>query len=801
MKRFSLTTGGLPLAFILLSALSTGAAAPDGGRFFQRHCVDCHQGSDAEAGLDLTALSSELDRQGGLERWVRVLDRVRLGDMPPKDAAAVPKAERDHFVEQTGRWLREHQLQQWREVGRVRGRRLTNLQLERTLHDLLGIDIPLAALMPEEPAAAGFNTTADRQTMSRFHLQEHLKVVDAALDEGFRRALYGDKPLRRVLPAARVARPNNRRRNRMPELREGLAVTWSARVAFYGQIRTTKAWREGWYRYTVRARALNCPPAGGVWCSVRSGLCVSSAPLLSWVGAFRATPEMQEWTFEAWMPKGHMLEIRPSDATLRKARFRGGQVGAGEGDSQNVPGLGIESVTIERIHQGADDAEIRRLLLDDLRVEIAQRAGFGPKAWPQAKLVSTQRGRDLTRLLMRFARRAFRRPVQWDEVAPYVQHARKSLEKNKSLLSALRVGYRSLLCSPRFLYLNEKPGDLDDYALASRLSYFLWNTMPDDELLKLAERKQLTQPAVLRKQVARMLRHSKGRKFAADFAAQWLDLSQIDFTTPDRRLYPDFDPIVQHSMVEETERYLQDLLDRNASVRLLIESNHTFLNERLARYYKISGVTGDRLERTQLKPEDRRGGVLTQGAILKVTANGTNTSPVLRGVWVSERLLGEEVPPPPAGVAAIEPDIRGAKSIREMLAKHKADASCAACHRTIDPPGFALENFDAAGRWRWRYVQRKGRRVLRGAKVDASGELTATEKFGGLRGFQKLVAQRPAKLASNVAKQLIAYGTGAPVTFADRPDVEAIVQRAKPSKFGLQTLVQEVVCSRAFRIK
>ena len=184
-----------------------------------------------------------------------------------------------------------------------------------------------------------------------------------------------------------------------------------------------------------------------------------------------------------------------------------------------------------------------------------------------------------------------------------------------------------------------------------------------------------------------------------------------------------------------------------------------------------------------------------------MTANGTNTSPVLRGVWISERLLGEKVPPPPAGIPAIEPDVRGAKSIRQVLAKHKADPSCASCHRTIDPPGLALENFDAAGRWRWRYFQRRGRRVVRGPKVDASGQFANGGKFKGLRGFQNQVARKKPKLAANVADQLIAYGTGAPVSFADRNDVHTIVQKAKESSYGFRTIIEEVVSSRVFQIK
>lgn len=271
------------------------------------------------------------------------------------------------------------------------------------------------------------------------------------------------------------------------------------------------------------------------------------------------------------------------------------------------------------------------------------------------------------------------------------------MTRAKAVHRTFRAGYRALLCSPRFLYFYEQPGPLNGYAIASRLSYLLWNRMPDDELLRLAGESKLREQDVIRGEVDRMLKDPRGRRFVEDFAAQWLDLSQIDFTEPDRKLYPGFDLVVQQSMLDETHAFVEKMLRDDLSVGNLLDSDFTFLNSRLARFYGIDGVAGDKLRPVKLEPDDHRGGLLTQGAILKITANGTTTSPVIRGVWVSERLLGVDIPPPPQNVPAIEPGIRGAKSIREMLAKHKSDASCASCHVKIDPPGFALENYDPGG--------------------------------------------------------------------------------------------------------
>lgn len=763
--------------------------------FIERHCVACHEGDAAEGGLDLTLLNGELTDPGTFSRWVRIYDRVHDGEMPPRDAAEVKSSELNKFLTASRQWMKTHQEQSWGKLGRVQGRRLTNLQLERTLHDLLGIDIPLESLMPEEQRSAGFTTVADSQPMSHFQLQQHLRIVDLSLDEAFERAILPRGLFEKTFDAAGLARTNPQRRTREPELIDGYAVTWSSRLIFYGRLPATTARKDGWYRFTLRAKALKAPKDYGVWCTIRTGKCVSSAPLLTWVGAFEATDDVQEWTFETWLPAGEMLEIRPGDDTLKMGSFAGGQVGTGEGGPQEVPGVAIESLVMEEIHHGPDDQGIRQILFDDLPVKAAG------KNWRDAVLVSNVPHADVERLLHRFAHVAFRRPVDHADVQPYVELAQAELKKGKGLLAAVRTGYRALLCSPRFLYFTENPGALDGHALASRLSYFLWNTLPDEELRELAASDELISSKVLRSQIRRMMADPKADSFVSDFAGQWLDLNLIDFTTPDRRLYPKFDVIVQQSMLLETEKYLQEMLDQNLSVALLIDSDHTFLNERLARYYGIDNVRGDKMQKVQLRPQDHRGGVLTHGSILKVTANGTTTSPVLRGVWVSERLLGTEIPPPPTNVPAIEPDIRGAKTIREMLAKHKSSTACASCHVKIDPPGFALENYDPAGQWRDTYPMFEGRRRVQGAPIDASFELPDGKPFRDINEFQQLISARKRQLAKNVVEKLVTYGTGMPTTFADRDDIEGIVTNTENANFGFRSMIEEVAMSDIFRTK
>jgi hypothetical protein len=783
----------LSVAGMLWAWMAPAAEPPAAvGEYLRAHCYDCHEGAGAEAGLDLSSLTADLADPAAELRWVRIWDRVHDGEMPPADAETPDPQVTQAFLHAAGEWIRGSQAARHAEVGRVQARRLTRREIERSLHDLLGIDIPLANQLPEEVRSSGFTTVAGGQAMSHFQMERHLGVVDTALEEAFRRALSPEDRYRKDFSAREVVRQDPRRRTREPEMLDGQAVVWSSGLIYYGRIPATTAPEDGWYRFTVTVSGLKPPKSGGVWSTVNSGLCVSSAPLLSHITAFEATAEPKTIEFEAWLPRRHMLEIRPGDTTLKKARFAGGQVGAGEGGPQDVPGIAIDGITMERVHRGADDAATRRLLFGDLPVEPDARGR-------NFQVASSTPHEDAARLIESFARRAFRRPVAKDQTAPYVAMAHAELDAGDDLPTALRTGYRALLCSPRFLYLAEAPGKLDDHAIAARLSFFLTGSTPDARLSELADAGRLHDPATLRAQADRLLAGEGGRRFVEDFAAEWLDLDQINFTEPDRKLYPQFDAIVQNSMLDETHTFLAAMLDENLSVGRLFDADFTFLNSRLARFYGIDGVEGDELRRTPLSPRDHRGGVVTQGAVLKVTANGSNTSPVVRGVWVSERLLGTPIPPPPDNVPAIEPDIRGATSIRDQLAKHREQQSCAVCHRKIDPPGFALENFDPAGQWRERYPA--GDRRDAGPRIDASYILPDGREFQQGDEFRALVAAEPRKLAGNLAEKLLIYGTGAPLSFADREAAEQIADAAAGEEYGFRSLLYAVIASPVFLSK
>jgi hypothetical protein len=476
-------------------------------------------------------------------------------------------------------------------------------------------------------------------------------------------------------------------------------------------------------------------------------------------------------------------------------------------DAYDGPGLAVQWIEVEGPLHDTWPPESHRRLWGDLPQAPAPAYGFRNRV----EVVSQQPEKDAEQILRRFARRAFRRAVSDPDIEPYLELVKAKLSDGHSFEQAVRVGLLGMMVSPDFLFLRERPGKLDDFALASRLSYFLWSTMPDDELLTLAEHGNLSRPEVLRGQVERMLRDPRAASLSENFVDQWLGLRDIDFTRPSHILYPEFDDLLKVSMVQEAHRFFDEVLRNDLSVRHFVASDFTMLNGRLAEHYGIEGVHGWEFRRVDLPPDSHRGGVMTMAAVLKVTANGTTTSPVFRGAWVLDRILGTPPSPPPEGVAGLEPDIRGATTIREQLARHRADASCASCHARIDPPGFALESFDCIGGYREHYrttgrgqvVVVGGRRMpyLQGPPVDAADTFHG-KPFANVDEFKQLLLaeyERPIVLA--LTTRLMTYATGAAPTPADRSALEAILERVRPKDYGLRSLIHEVVQSELFQSK
>jgi len=533
------------------------------------------------------------------------------------------------------------------------------------------------------------------------------------------------------------------------------------------------------------------------------------------LGSFDVAPDPTVCDMEVWLLAGEM--IRPDAARFFRSRPPNHQNPLAT--DKGMPGLAFQWMEVQGPLIEQWPPASHQLLFGDLAMtnctevarESTSRRGF--RAAPGIEVVSESPEQDATRLLRKFMAQVYRRPVRAADVDRFRAVVRSALKSGHSFTDAMITGYTGVLSSPGFLYLSQSPGRLDDRALAERLAYFLWNSGPDAELAHLAAKGKLHPPEVLHEQTERLLNDPKARRFVDAFLDYWLDLRLIAGTSPDEQLYPDYqlDDLLAESMIEESQCFFNELLKQDLSVTHLIDSDFATLNERLATHYGIPNVKGVAIRRVPLPASGVRGGFLTQASTLKVTANGTATSPIKRGVWIMTRLLGKPPAPPPASVPSVDPDIRGATTIREQLAKHRTEETCNACHRNIDPAGFALESFDVMGGWRERYrsvgsgdpvkgIGHNGNyfHFSLGAPVDPSGELPAGEKFNDVRQLKQCLAKDQEQLARNLVQQLTIYATGAPIRYADRPVIAKMLADSRPKGYGVRTLIHELVQSEIF---
>ncbi|MEM9480054.1 MAG: DUF1592 domain-containing protein [Verrucomicrobiota bacterium] len=779
----------LLLLGVLLTSATGGFSAPPESLdiFLDRHCLDCHDADVSEAGLNLADLEFDLNDSAKFDIWQRVFERVRDDEMPPANKKRPKAEELSEMLPALEEPLLAADRIDVEEKGRVHSRRLTRQEYEHTLHDLLGIDLPLTELLPEDPAAHGFETVADVQQLSHYQLARYLDVADLALTEAFDRALNGDNTYDTEYTPSQLSRGSGRRNYRGPETRGGESISWPLfYVQFYGRMRSIRVPQDGWYRITLRdVRAVNPATGGTVWGTLQSGAGLSADPMLYDVGVVEATETPRDLHYDAWIRQRHTLLLTPNDRTLRMPRTQSGRPDTAtyerRYEEQGYSGIAHRGIRIERIHPNGDSAVVRKNLFGDMALEATRensRAALNP-------------------LIERFAVRAFRRPVTEEQLAPYQKIAQAALAEGESFEEALRGAYIAILCSPRFLTFIENTGPLDNYALASRLSYALWVSQPDRELTQVVSEGLLRDPKTLDEQINRMLSDPKFERFINSFSDQWLKLNEIGFTNPDPRRFRTFDPVVQDSMLEETRAFLREMIQSDLGAADLVDSDFAFWNDRLARHYGVDAklTPGKGLQKVSLPEKNVRGGLLTQGAILKVTADGSSTSPIIRGVFVNERILGKHLAPPPPGIPAIEPDIRGAVSFRDQLEKHSSDRTCYSCHKTIDPPGLALENFNPVGQWRARYGGG------RGAAIDPASATPEGDPFADIRAWKEIYAQRDDRLARAFTKQFLTYATGASIRFSDHAAIDEILAASEASGYGLQTLMKASLASPIFQQK
>lgn len=767
--------------------------------FLVRHCLECHGGEKPKGDFRLDRLAPDFADAANRARWLAVRKRVQVGEMPPKARPRPPA----HAVRALSDWIDSRLAAEQaarRAEGRVVLRRLNRVEYENTVRDLLGVPVDLKGLLPPDSSADGFDNVGAALHVSSFLMEKYLEAADSALNKAIANGPQPPRVQKRYsLKDERHVKHTTERvfRHRDDGLVCFSSSPWQAVTLgqFYPPDR-------GQYRFRICVSGVQ--NAGKpVTFRVDAGLMLMTGKthLVGYFDAPADKPTVVEFVDH--------LEARNTIRLLPYGLAAAQHVNKIGADNYEGPGLAVHWVEVEGpLHETWPPASHRQIF-GDLSHTPAPIYNFRNRVEVASKAPET----DAERILRGFVRRAFRRAMSEADLKPFLALVKARLAQQHSFEQAVRVGLMAVMVAPEFLFLCEKPGRLDDFALASRLSYFLWSTMPDEELLTLAEQGKLGQPDTLRQQVERMLTHPKAAAFTENFVGQWLGLRDIDFTEPSHILYPEFDHMLKVSMVRETELFFAEVLKEDLSLTNFVASEFSMLNGRLARHYGISGVDGWAFRKVPLPPDSHRGGFLTMASVLKVTANGTTTSPVLRGAWVLERILGTPPPRPPADVPAVEPDTRGATTIRAQLAKHRQDASCASCHARIDPPGFALESFDVIGGWRDHYrasgwirggeVVVNGRKMpyYRGPRVDPADALPDGRRFQNIDEFKKLLLTDKDQLARALTEKLLTYATGAAPEPADKPEIEAIVRKIGEQNYGLRTLVQEIVQSRLFRHK
>jgi hypothetical protein len=803
------------LAMVGALLVARGAMGQDDSKFKSdlrsfttKHCIACHGLDEQRAGLRLDSLATSFGSEAELRTWQKVFDRLSKGEMPPIDQPRPPASDLKNITTGLGQRLRDASLARQRAQGRVILRRLNRTEYENTLSDLVANWVPVKDLLPEDNVVAGFDNVSSGLEISPTHL---LRYQDAA-----------EKALASVIPKTPPMPVKDRRTGRQITEKvalfkdlmdkvvrlDGDTLILYCRQWNHIPCCTTQVSQAGLYRVKASLYAVgDAPERLPVKISVRDLYGTDELKVVRDVAVGK--PVVIEEEFEL-KPK---QVVTLSGWSLPPTRHKP-SLGFEPLEQHRGPGLAVEWIEIEGPLDPWPGLGYQRLFRDvPLEPRSVARPGGGTA--PTLVPVSRQPQKDADRLIRAFLPRAFRRPVKRELADRFVKVVHDELDRKRTFGEAMLFGYQAVLCSPHFLFLTEpirseeKGGPLDDYALAARLSYFLWSTMPDAELNKHANQGDLKDPQVLRQQVERMLKDPQAERFTKNFAGQWLDLRNIDATSPDPQIYGEFDDFLFWTMPRETERFFEHILEQDLSVTTFIDSDWTFLNQRLAQHYGIPGVTGGELRMVSLPKESHRGGVLTQASVLKITADGTRTSPVLRGKWVLDRILGQPPSPPPPDIPSIEPDIRGATTIRQQLDLHRHTEACATCHRHIDPPGFALESFDVIGGWRDFYRgtgSRKkmalpnypGREVLVGLKVEIGGETSNGQKFRDIDEYKTLLLADRDQIARNIIEKLVIFATGAEIQFADREVVEELLAKSRERNHGFRSMIHDIVQSRLF---
>lgn len=729
--------------------------------FVKKHCIACHGDKEPQAELSLTKFVDVTAILKARKTWQKILRMVEQSEMPPKEKPKPTADEIASFTQSVNDLFDKADKNAKPDPGRVTMRRLNRVEYNNTIRDLVGVDFNPAEDFPSDDIGHGFDNIGDVLSLPPVLLERYV----AAAENIMQRAIIPDppKPPVRGMPARYLEPATSDAARWRPLTKGNLNTPYSLTLA-------------GDYVFKVRCYIKN---SGDEPVKISVQLDGDEVKQFEVKATDEKTPETIE--LPIYLPSG-------------KLRIAVQLLNPTEGDKPENP----RSLMVEWFElSGPKDT--RPLS----HRKLVACAADQPKAEQTREIVE------------RFATKAYRRPATKDEVDRLIKLVESVEASGEKFDAAIQFALQAVLVSPKFLFrveLDDRPDSpetrpIDEFQLASRLSYFLWNTMPDDELFELARRGELSKQ--LESQTLRMLKDLRATGSLVDqFAMQWLQLKRLELVAPDPKLFPDFNGFLRQAMLTETKMFLDAILKEDRSLLELLAADFTFLNEPLAKHYGIADTNGNLVGQKPQRDKGEsfrsgdfvrvnlagtgRGGLLTQASVLTVTSNPTRTSPVKRGRWVLEQLLGTPPPPPPPNVPELEQGEKLTGSLRQRMEQHRANPSCASCHARMDPLGFAFENFDAVGRFR----DKDGE-----FPIDASGELPSGEKFSGSNELKEILKTRQNLFARCIAEKMLTYALGRGLEYYDRPAIERITTALSQGGYRYSTLIVETVKSEPFRLR
>ncbi len=833
------------LAFFIIGAAASSADEASIKSFLQDHCFNCHGTQKQKADRRVDELSFDLTNDDTLGQWQDILDQLNLGDMPP---ASEPRPNQDRLKKLIADLTKKIQSAQAANQNRNTEtvlRRLNRREYLNSIRDLFGFDMTMfdpTIGFPDDATHDGLDNQGETLVTSSYLLENYLDAAEKIVEKAI---AFGPEPPSRLIkmrpPFDRTTNAHSgwvtQERRRTGEFQ---SIFQGTKERFgYRPLDDIAAGvdHDGFYKVRVKACGLhrqhNYPQhligtdqQEPIRLALVSGsqqfgtlhLRQSIEKTLAVMDLPDNTPAWQETTI--WLDKGFQPRLT----------YQNGPYFFKALPSQlhkKFPKQFPIKLVFSNWWEVCQNIKTPQIRVHNVEIEGPFFAQWPPQSHQSIFGNASFDPAKTEKYIEDFATRAFRRPATPAELESLWSLLQLRLSEGDTPLDALKAGLTSVLCSPGFLYLEDatKKGSnqLDDHAIASRLSYFLWSTMPDEQLLQLAKQKKLSNPDVIKQQTLRMLKDDRANSFAGDFAERWLTLYKLGEMPPDNR---DFQHYyvgeLESAMRTETRLFTQHLLDENLDISNFLDSDFTFVNRPLVHHYKydlaefenqlvrqnqsaistdISGLDSKKHRPTSSANSfvklstntPKRGGLLGQASVLTVTANGIDTSPVIRGIWVLDNILGTSTPPPPEGIEPLEPDTRGAVSIREQLKKHRQVSSCNECHQKIDPLGFALEEFDATGGQRTHYATRS-----RKLKIDTSGKLPDGHSFQNIAELKSILLSRKQQFAKCLTEKMLSYALGRPLNVRDRPNVDKIVASLKANP-GMRDLVLQVVQSEIFR--